>query len=49
MTDPNFLADAAKARQPINPVSGVDAENILQKFYATPAEIVAAAKVIASY
>lgn len=49
MTDPNFLADAAKLRQPINPVSDVDAENILQKFYATPAEIVAAAKVVASY
>lgn len=48
MTDPNFLADAAKARQPIDPVFGADAENILQKLYAAPAEIVAAAKEVGS-
>lgn len=48
MTDPNFLADAAKTRQPIDPVFGADAENIVQKLYATPAEIVAAAKEVAS-
>jgi tripartite-type tricarboxylate transporter receptor subunit TctC len=48
MTDPNFLADAAKARQPVSPVSGVDAENILRTFYATPAEVVAAARAVVS-
>jgi tripartite-type tricarboxylate transporter receptor subunit TctC len=48
MKDPAFLADAAKTRQPIDPVLGADAENILQKFYATPADIVAAAKEVAS-
>ena len=48
MTDPNFRADAAKARQPIDPVFGADAESILRKLYATPAAIIAAAKEVGS-
>lgn len=48
MTDPSFLADAAKTRQPVDPVFGAAAENILKQLYATPAGIVSAAKAVAS-
>lgn len=47
-TDPKFLADASKARQPVDPVSGTDAETIVRRLYATPAAVVTAARAVAS-
>jgi tripartite-type tricarboxylate transporter receptor subunit TctC len=48
MKDPAFLADAEKLRQPISPVLGADANEVLDGFYATPPDIVAAAKAVAA-
>jgi tripartite-type tricarboxylate transporter receptor subunit TctC len=46
--DPAFLADAAKQRQPVSPTLGAEATNILDEIYATPDDIVAAARTIAN-
>ncbi len=46
--DPAFIADAAKLRQPVSPTLGAEATKILDEFYATPADIIAAARAVAS-
>jgi tripartite-type tricarboxylate transporter receptor subunit TctC len=48
MKDAQFLADAATIRQPVTPKSAAQAQAILQKFYATPPDIVKAARAVAS-
>ncbi len=47
MRDPQFLTDAAKLAQPISPTSGAEAERLLQTLYATPGDIVQAAREVA--
>ncbi len=44
MSDPQFLADAEKARIAITPLSGAKVQDIVQKLYATPKSIVERAK-----
>ena len=46
--DPAFLADAAKLRQPVSPTLGAEATKILDEIYATPADIIAAARGVAT-
>jgi tripartite-type tricarboxylate transporter receptor subunit TctC len=46
--DPAFTADAAKVRQPITPTLGPAAQKILEEVYATPADIIAAARAVAN-
>jgi tripartite-type tricarboxylate transporter receptor subunit TctC len=46
--DPKFLADAEKLRQPVTPTLGEEAEKIVAEVYATPAEIIEAARAVAS-
>ena len=48
MRDPQFLAEAAKFRQPVSPTSGLAATKILDEVYATPSEIIDAARAVAS-
>ena len=48
MRDPQFLAEAAKLRQPVSPTSGLAATKILDEVYATPPEIIEAARAVAS-
>jgi hypothetical protein len=40
MKDRDFLADAAKAKLEIMPVSGTDIHKLITELYATPAAIV---------
>jgi tripartite-type tricarboxylate transporter receptor subunit TctC len=47
VNDPQFVADAAKLRQPVSPTLGAAAQKILDEFYATPADIIAAARAVA--
>jgi tripartite-type tricarboxylate transporter receptor subunit TctC len=47
MRDPEFLADAAKIRQPVTPKNAADALKVVEGLYATPDEIVKPARVIA--
>ena len=42
--DPEFVAEAAKARLPVSPRSGTQALQIVEQIYATPPDIVAAAR-----
>jgi hypothetical protein len=44
MNDPKFLADAETARIAIAPLSGAKVQEIVQKLYATPKDIVDRAK-----
>jgi tripartite-type tricarboxylate transporter receptor subunit TctC len=46
--DPAFIADAAKVRQPVTPTLGADAAKILDEVYATPPDIIEAARAIAN-
>jgi hypothetical protein len=46
--DPAFAADAAKVRQPVSPTLGGEATKILDDIYATPDDIVAAARAVAN-
>jgi hypothetical protein len=46
--DPAFMADAAKVRQPVTPTLGPAAQKILDEVYATPADIIAAARAVAN-
>jgi tripartite-type tricarboxylate transporter receptor subunit TctC len=46
--DPKFLADAEKLRQPVTPTLGEEAEKIVDEVYATPADIIQAARAVAS-
>jgi tripartite-type tricarboxylate transporter receptor subunit TctC len=49
MKDPDFLADAAKMKADVNPVSAAAIESLLAEVYKTPKDIVAkAAKATAS-
>ena len=42
--DPEFLADAAKSKLEINPVSGADIDTLIADIYRTPKEVVAEAR-----
>jgi tripartite-type tricarboxylate transporter receptor subunit TctC len=46
--DPAFIADAGKLRQPVSPTLGAEATKILDEIYATPDDIIAAARAIAN-
>jgi tripartite-type tricarboxylate transporter receptor subunit TctC len=46
--DPAFTADAAKLRQPVSPTFGAEATKILDEIYASPEDIIAAARAIAN-
>jgi tripartite-type tricarboxylate transporter receptor subunit TctC len=48
MKDSQFIAEAAKLRQPVSPTFGLDATKILDEVYATPAAIIEAARAVAS-
>jgi tripartite-type tricarboxylate transporter receptor subunit TctC len=48
MHDPQFLADAAVLRQPVSPLLGPEAARILDEIYATPPDIIEAARAVAS-
>jgi tripartite-type tricarboxylate transporter receptor subunit TctC len=43
MKDPQFLADAEKAKLEITPVSGADIEKLVKEVYGTPKETTAKA------
>jgi tripartite-type tricarboxylate transporter receptor subunit TctC len=47
MRDPQFIAEADKLRLPVSPQSGEDALKIIDEIYATPDDIVQAARKIA--
>jgi tripartite-type tricarboxylate transporter receptor subunit TctC len=47
MKDPAFIADAEKLRMPVTPVNAADALKVVERIYATPDDIVQAAKKIA--
>jgi len=40
MEDPQFLADAKKARLEVSPASGVKVQELVEAFYATPKDVV---------
>jgi tripartite-type tricarboxylate transporter receptor subunit TctC len=44
MKDKEYLAEAAKALMPVNPVSGIEAEKIAARVYAVSPELIAKAK-----
>ena len=44
MTDAQFLADAGKLRIDIAPLSGARVQELVQKLYATPKDVVARAQ-----
>jgi tripartite-type tricarboxylate transporter receptor subunit TctC len=46
MTDPEFLAEAAKQRLLVTPMTGAEVEAFIMNLYRTPPDIVAAAKEI---
>jgi hypothetical protein len=46
--DPAFIADAAKVRQPVTPTLGAQATKILDEVYATPPDIIEAARAVAN-
>jgi tripartite-type tricarboxylate transporter receptor subunit TctC len=46
MKDADFLADAAKQRLLVTPLTGGEVETFIKELYQTPSDIVAAAKVI---
>jgi hypothetical protein len=48
MTDPAFLADAARQQQPVQPTIGEDCLTIVQPIYALRDSVVAAAKHVAT-
>jgi len=48
MTDPDFLAEAAKARLEVNPVAGVRVEQIVNEIYETPPDLVKKAAELAN-
>jgi hypothetical protein len=43
MQDPELLAEAAKEKMDIHPMTGEEIDNLIQQLYATPADIVAKA------
>jgi len=48
MKDPAFLADAEKVRQNVSPTIGNDAVKIVDEIYASPKDVVDAARAIAN-
>jgi tripartite-type tricarboxylate transporter receptor subunit TctC len=46
MKDPEFLADAAKAKLNIDPLPGAEVQRIVQDIYATPPQLVERAKAV---
>ncbi|HEY7301434.1 MAG TPA: hypothetical protein VH684_26380 [Xanthobacteraceae bacterium] len=46
MADPEFIAEAQKLRLPVSPKTGQEALKVVEDIYATPADIVEAAKKI---
>ena len=44
MKDPQFLADAAKMKISITPLSGQQVQDIVTKLYATPRDLVERAR-----
>lgn len=44
MKDPAFLAEAAKSKIDVSPVSGAEIEKMLRRVYATPEDVVLAAR-----
>jgi tripartite-type tricarboxylate transporter receptor subunit TctC len=46
MKDPDFLADAAKQKLLVTPMTGADCEAFIKELHQTPPEIIAAAKTI---
>jgi len=44
MQDPQFIAEAQKLRLPISPKTGEEARKVVEEIYATPDDIVAAAR-----
>jgi hypothetical protein len=44
--DPQFLADAEKMKVSITPLSGVKVQELIEKLYTTPKEIVERAKAV---
>ena len=44
MQDPQFVAEAQKLRLPISPKTGEEALKVVEEIYATPDDIVAAAR-----
>ena len=44
MTDPAFLADAAKLNMPIDPMTGDEVAKLYESFYAAPKSVVDRAK-----
>jgi tripartite-type tricarboxylate transporter receptor subunit TctC len=49
MRDPAFLADMAKAKLEVNPVSGQEVERLIDRLFKTPPAIVARAKTIVPF
>jgi hypothetical protein len=43
MTDPQFMADADKAKLEVTPVAGADIEQLVKDVYRTPKDAVAKA------
>ncbi|HYA07798.1 MAG TPA: hypothetical protein VEF90_18065 [Xanthobacteraceae bacterium] len=48
MTDKEFVADAANSQLEIDPVSGEEVQKLVAEIYATPADVIAKAKVAAA-
>jgi hypothetical protein len=46
MKDPEFLADAAKLRLAVTPMTGAQVEMYIRDLYRTPPDVIAAAKEI---
>ena len=46
MKDPEFLAEAAKQRLLVTPMTGAEVESFIKDLYRAPPNIVAAAKAI---
>ena len=44
MTDAQFLADAEKLRIDISPLSGAEVQDLVQRLYAAPKDVVARAQ-----
>ena len=49
MGDPGFLADMAKAKLEVNPVSGQEVETLIDRLFKTPPAVVARAKTIVPF
>jgi hypothetical protein len=46
MADPEFLADAAKQRLAVTPMTGPDVETQIKDLHQTPPDVIAAAREI---